>query len=60
VVITIDVSHAALQIRQLRVEDSCINGHLVRPEFGGLFLADSERETKFGVTAAPAGYLIRT
>ena len=59
----------------LVVEDSCVNGHPVRPEFGpgpmeaieeflaahpDLFLADTERETKFGFTAAPAGYLIKT
>jgi cephalosporin hydroxylase len=59
----------------LVVEDTCVNGHPVRPEFGpgpmealeeflashaGLFVADREREQKFGYTAAPAGYLIRT
>ena len=53
----------------LVVEDSCVNGHPVRPEFGpgpmeaieeflhahpGLFLPDVEREAKFGYTAAPA------
>lgn len=59
----------------LVVEDTCVNGHPVRPEFGpgpmealeeflhahpGKFLRDEEREAKFGYTAAPCGYLIRT
>jgi cephalosporin hydroxylase len=58
----------------LVVEDTCVNGHPVRPEFGpgpmealeefmrqrpGQFLLDKERETKFGYTAAPSGYLIK-
>jgi len=58
----------------LVVEDTCVNGHPVRPEFGpgpmealeeflarnpGLLVADREREHKFGYTAAPAGYLIK-
>jgi len=59
----------------LVVEDGCVNGHPVRPEFGpgpleaveeflgahpDMFLPDTERETKFGYTAAPRGYLIKT
>jgi cephalosporin hydroxylase len=59
----------------LVVEDTCVNGHPVRPEFGpgpmealeeflrthpGHFIVDREREAKFGYTAAPSGYLIRT
>lgn len=59
----------------LVVEDTCVNGHPVRPEFGpgpyealaeflaeqpGLFLADSARAAKFGFSFAPGGYLIRT
>lgn len=59
----------------LVVEDTCVNGHPVRPEFGpgpmeaieefrrahpDMFLPDVERELKFGYTAAPAGYLVRT
>ena len=57
----------------LIVEDTCVNGHPVRPEFGpgpmealveflrlqpGRFTHDRDRETKFGYTAAPSGYLI--
>ena len=59
----------------LVVEDTCINGHPVRPEYGpgpmealaDYFVAhpgelehDFEREEKFGCTAAPRGYLIKT
>lgn len=58
----------------LVVEDSCINGHPVRPDFGpgpyealeeflvrhpGQFTPDRAREAKFGFTAAPSGYLIK-
>jgi len=59
----------------LVVEDSCVNGHPVRPDFGpgpfeareafvaeypDAFITDRAREEKFGVTAAPGGYLIKT
>jgi cephalosporin hydroxylase len=58
----------------LVVEDSCVNGHPVRPEFGpgpmeaideylGLhpeeLIADSSREGKFGCTFAPRGYFTK-
>ena len=59
----------------LVVEDTCINGHPLRPDFGpgpfealeeftasnpGLFVRDVAREEKFGFTCAPRGYLIKT
>ena len=59
----------------LVVEDSCVNGHPVRPDFGpgpfealeafvavhpDAFITDRAREQKFGITAAPNGYLIKT
>lgn len=55
----------------LIVEDSCVNGHPVRPEFGpgpfeaaadfvrenpGVLIHDPARERKFGATGAPGGY----
>jgi cephalosporin hydroxylase len=58
----------------LVVEDTCINGHPVRPEFGpgpweavdqflaespGVLRHDAEREAKFGFTCAPRGFFIK-
>ena len=58
----------------LVVEDSCVNGHPVRPDFGpgpmeaidefqhsnpGLLVPDPGREGKFGCTFAPRGYFLR-
>lgn len=59
----------------LVVEDSCINGHPLRPDFGpgpyeaieefcaahpAAFERDVQREQKFGFTFAPRGYLVKT
>lgn len=58
----------------LVVEDTCINGHPVRPDFGpgpyeaveaflaaqpNLLVHDRAREAKFGHTFAPRGYFVR-
>jgi cephalosporin hydroxylase len=58
----------------LVVEDSCVNGHPVRPDFGpgpmeaieeflglnkDLLAPDIPRETKFGCTFAPRGYYLK-
>jgi len=58
----------------LIVEDTCVNGNPVRPDFGpgpmeainefvranpGVLRADVEREEKFGCTFAPKGHFIR-
>jgi cephalosporin hydroxylase len=58
----------------LVVEDGCVNGHPVRPDFGpgpmeaideflpanpGLLIADHAREDKFGCTFAPRGYFFK-
>ena len=59
----------------LVVEDGCVNGHPLRPDFGpgpfeaieefcaahpAAFERDTAREGKFGFTFAPRGYLIKT
>lgn len=59
----------------LVVEDTCINGHPVRADFGpgpmeavrefcashpGLLHPDTLREEKFGATFAPGGYFLRS
>ena len=59
----------------LVVEDTCVNGHPVRPDFGpgpweaveaflteqpGVLRNDVEREGKFGFTVAPHGFFIKT
>lgn len=59
----------------LVVEDTCINGHPLRADFGpgpyealeefmsahpGEFERDAAREEKFGFTCAPRGYLTKT
>ena len=59
----------------LVVEDGCINGHPLRPDFGpgpyeaieefcaanpAAFERDVARERKFGFTFAPRGYLVKT
>jgi cephalosporin hydroxylase len=59
----------------LVVEDTCVNGHPVRPEFGpgpweavdqflsefpGVLANDAQREAKFGFTCAPRGFFIKT
>ncbi len=59
----------------LVVEDTCVNGHPVRADFGpgpweaveaflaerpGLLRNDAEREGKFGFTYAPRGFFVRT
>jgi cephalosporin hydroxylase len=58
----------------LVVEDTCVNGHPVRPEFGpgpmeaieefvaknpDVLAADGSRESKFGCTFAPRGYYLK-
>jgi cephalosporin hydroxylase len=58
----------------LVVEDTCVNGHPVRPEFGpgpmeaiqeyvskhpDALTADTSREGKFGCTFAPRGYYLK-
>jgi len=58
----------------LIIEDTCVNGNPVRPDFGpgpmeaineflranaGVLRADVEREEKFGCTFAPKGHFVR-
>jgi cephalosporin hydroxylase len=58
----------------LVVEDTCVNGHPILPDFGpgpweaveayqashpGVLRHDREREEKFGITFAPNGYFIK-
>jgi len=58
----------------LVVEDTCVNGHPLRPDFGpgpmeaieeflglnqDLLIADRAREDKFGCTFAPRGYYLK-
>jgi len=58
----------------LVVEDTCVNGHPVRADFGpgpweavdeylaanpGVLLHDAAREGKFGFTAAPRGFFVK-
>ena len=73
-----ELEHLAPLLRKgdyLVVEDTCVNGRPVRPDFGpgpyealerylerhpGTFAVDTARERKFGLTFAPGGYLIKT
>ncbi|TMH73649.1 MAG: rhamnosyl O-methyltransferase [Betaproteobacteria bacterium] len=73
-----ELQHIVPLMRQgdyLVVEDTCVNGHPLRPDFGpgpyealeeflrarpGVLERDVAREQKFGFTFAPRGYLIKT